>query len=94
MVEVVKPADRRDLEEIISDALHAQKSLEISGTGSKSTLGHPMKVSQKVSLAGLNGITLYEPEELVLTARAGTPLADIESTLAQNHQELASVKIQ
>ncbi|MBO38848.1 MAG: glycolate oxidase subunit GlcE [Rhodospirillaceae bacterium] len=89
MVAVVKPADSKDLEEIISDALNAQKSLEISGTGSKSTLGHPMKVSQKVSLAGLNGITLYEPEELVLTARAGTPLADIESTLAQNHQELA-----
>ena len=35
MVEVVKPADSRDLKEIISDALHAQKSLEISGTGSK-----------------------------------------------------------
>ena len=89
MPAVVKPTNTRELEAIISDALSTQNSLEILGAGSKSTLGHPMRVSQKVSLVGLSGITLYEPEELVLSARAGTPLADIEDTLAQNHQELA-----
>ena len=89
MVTVLKPTNTMELEAIISDALNTQKSLEILGAGSKTTLGHPMTVSQKVSLAGFSGITLYEPEELVLTARAGTPLVDIEGTLAQNHQELA-----
>ena len=89
MVKVVEPSNIMELEAIISDALNSQKSLEILGAGSKSTLGHPMEVNQKVSLAGFRGITLYEPEELVLTARAGTPLADIEGMLAKNHQELA-----
>ena len=35
------------------------------------------------------GISLYEPEELVLEAGAGTPLSDIEKALAKNHQQLA-----
>ena len=37
----------------------------------------------------LTGVTLYEPEELVLTAKAGTPLAEIEAMLAERNQELA-----
>src|SRR5262249_48390305 len=42
-----------------------------------------------LDLAGLTGVTLYEPAELVLSARAGTPLAEIEALLAKNNQELA-----
>ncbi|NLH82622.1 MAG: FAD-binding protein, partial [Phyllobacteriaceae bacterium] len=40
-------------------------------------------------LADLSGITLYEPAELVMTARAGTPLAEIRATLTANGQALA-----
>ena len=42
-----------------------------------------------VSLDGLAGISLYEPDELVMSAAAGTPLALIESELAERGQELA-----
>jgi glycolate oxidase FAD binding subunit len=42
-----------------------------------------------LDLSGLTGVTLYEPEELVLSARAGTPIAEIEALLAKNNQELA-----
>ena len=42
-----------------------------------------------LDLSGLSGVTLYEPEELVLSAKAGTPLAEIEALLAANNQELA-----
>jgi glycolate oxidase FAD binding subunit len=42
-----------------------------------------------LDLSGLTGVTLYEPEELVLSARAGTPIAEIETLLARNNQELA-----
>ena len=40
-------------------------------------------------MSKLAGVTLYEPEELVLSAKAGTPLAEIEQLLARNGQELA-----
>ena len=42
-----------------------------------------------LDLSGLTGVTLYEPAELVLSAKAGTPLAEIEALLAKNNQELA-----
>ena len=42
-----------------------------------------------LDLSGLSGVTLYEPEELVLSARAGTPLAEIEALVAKSDQELA-----
>ncbi len=42
-----------------------------------------------VSLDGLAGISLYEPDELVMSAAAGTPLALIEAELAERGQELA-----
>ena len=42
-----------------------------------------------LDLSGLCGVTLYEPEELVLSARAGTPLSEIEALLAASGQQLA-----
>jgi glycolate oxidase FAD binding subunit len=40
-------------------------------------------------LSALSGVTLYEPEELVLSAKAGTPLAEVEALVAAGSQELA-----
>ena len=45
--------------------------------------------STRSTCRGLSGVTLYEPEELVLSAQAGTPLAEIEALLAEHGQELA-----
>jgi glycolate oxidase FAD binding subunit len=42
-----------------------------------------------LATSGLNEITLYEPSELVISARSGTPLVDIEKKLARNKQQLA-----
>ena len=44
---------------------------------------------QVLSVAGLSGITLYEPGALTLVAKAGTPLAEVEAALAQHNQRLA-----
>ena len=41
-----------------------------------------------ISTAGLTGITLYAPKELIISARAGTPLHEIEATLAAHGQHL------
>jgi glycolate oxidase FAD binding subunit len=63
--------------------------LEVVGHGSKRSIGRPAQTEHTLDLSGLAGITLYEPEELVLSARAGTPLAEIERLLAERGQELA-----
>ena len=39
-------------------------------------------------MTAMSGVTLYEPDELVLSAKAGTPIAEIEALLAQNNQRL------
>ena len=63
--------------------------LEIVGHGSKRGIGGPVKAAHLLDLSRLSGVTLYEPEELVLSARAGTALAEIEPLLAKQNQRLA-----
>src|SRR5262249_47194167 len=65
------------------------KSLEVIGQGSKRQLGRPAQSDATLDLGGLSGVTLYEPEELVLSVGAGTLLAEIEALLAGSAQELA-----
>jgi glycolate oxidase FAD binding subunit len=89
MAGTVKPRDVKELGSLIEWAAAEGEPLELIGTGTKRGLGRPMQTSLTVDLSGLAGIVAYEPEELVLTARAGTPLAKIETLLAENRQELA-----
>ena len=67
----------------------AAKALELVGQGSKRALGRPAQTDVTLDLSALSGVTLYEPEELVLSAKAGTPLAEIEALLASKGQQLA-----
>ncbi|MFP5409723.1 MAG: glycolate oxidase subunit GlcE [Gammaproteobacteria bacterium] len=62
--------------------------LIIQGGGSKSFYGNADE-GEVLSTRGLAGVIDYQPKELVLTARAGTPLADIEALLAEHGQMLA-----
>lgn len=84
-----RPADPAALAELVTWAAAEEQPLEILGGGSKRGLGRPVDAAQAVSLEGLTGISLYEPDELVMTAAAGTPLARIEAELAERGQELA-----
>ncbi|PWK65284.1 glycolate oxidase subunit GlcE [Aminobacter sp. AP02] len=63
--------------------------LEILGHGSKRGIGRPLQTEHTLDLSGLSGVTLYEPAELVVSAKAGTPLVEIEQLLAENGQQLA-----
>ncbi|TIX67886.1 MAG: FAD-binding protein [Mesorhizobium sp.] len=63
--------------------------LEILGHGSKRGIGRPLQAEHTLGLSKLTGITLYEPAELVLSAKAGTALAEIERLLAENGQQFA-----
>ena len=65
--------------------------LRIGGGGSKSALcsAHSTSTAAPLDTRVYSGITSYEPSELVITARAGTPLAELEAALAKQHQCLA-----
>lgn len=70
-------------------ALSEESPLEIVGHGSKRGIGRPSQAAHTLDLSKLSGVTLYEPAELVLSAKAGTPLAEIEALLAENGQQFA-----
>ncbi len=89
MTDIIKPRDGKDVEDAVGWALGAGKSLEIVGHGTKRTLGRPAQVDATLDLSALSGVTLYEPEELVLSAQAGTPLSEIIALTAAKGQELA-----
>lgn len=82
------PETEDDVARLITSA-HADGSpVEILGGGTKSALGRPLQASSALSVARLTGITNYDPSELVMAARAGTPLAEVEAALAANNQML------
>src|SRR5258705_12063907 len=89
MADALRPRDAKDVEGAVQWALAHRKSLEIVGHGTKRSLGRPAQVDATLDLAGLAGVTLYEPEELVLSAGAGTPLSEIEARLDAAGQQLA-----
>lgn len=76
------------LRETVRQAYAERRPLAIVGGGSKSFLGRPV-AGEPLCVAEHRGILHYEPSELVLTARAGTPLAEIEQVLAEQGQMLA-----
>jgi len=89
MTENLKPRDAAEVEQAIRWALAEGKALEIVGRGSKRAVGRAAQWDATLDLSGLSGVTLYEPAELVLSAKAGTPLAEIEALVGANGQELA-----
>jgi glycolate oxidase FAD binding subunit len=79
------PRDASDVAAIVAGAV---RPLEPVGGGSKRQIGRPVD-ADVLDLSALAGLVTYEPAELVLTARAATPLAELERTLAAHGQRLA-----
>jgi glycolate oxidase FAD binding subunit len=89
MTDAIRARDAKDVEQAVQWALAEGKTLELIGAGSKRVIGRPSQTDVSLDLAGLSGISLYEPQELVLSAQAGTPLAEIEALVASKGQHLA-----
>ncbi|TGS64025.1 glycolate oxidase subunit GlcE [Mesorhizobium sp. M3A.F.Ca.ET.174.01.1.1] len=83
------PSSSAEILSTIQWAAAEETSLEILGHGSKRNIGRPLQTEHTLDLSKLTGVTLYEPAELVLSARAGTSLAEIDRLLAENGQQLA-----
>lgn len=75
------------LQENIIDASANDRSLQIIGGNSKAFYGRTSS-GEKLEVNGNAGIINYEPTELVITARGGTLLSEIETVLADNNQTL------
>src|SRR3977135_4188246 len=83
------PADIDELRDAGAEALAAEEPLELVAGGSKRGLGRPIQAAHTLDLSRLSGIRDYAPSELVLTAGAATPLAEVERALAEHGQMLA-----
>ena len=85
MPAIYKPPTKKELAEFVAEG----GKLEIIGSGTKRGLGRPSQADTLLDMSAFKGISLYEPEELVLEAGAGTALSDIEKALEKNNQQLA-----
>lgn len=76
------------LSETIRKAASERTQLRIRGSGSKDFYGLAL-IGEVLDVRACTGIVEYDPTELVLTARAGTPLREVEAVLATKGQMLA-----
>lgn len=89
MSSTLKPENADQLFETVKWAVAEEKPLDIVGLGTKHAIGRPSQHEFTLDLSALNGVTLYEPEELVLSAHAATPRAEVEKLLQDKSQEFA-----
>jgi len=82
------PGLTREITATVKAAYQDKKPLNICGAGTKSFLGRQADHIQRLDVTGHSGVIEYDPAELVLVARAGTPLLDIEKLLGEHRQML------
>jgi glycolate oxidase FAD binding subunit len=85
---IFSPTSEVEVREAVIAARTNRRPFAIRGGGTRSGLGRPAEAEDILSTEKLSGITLYEPAELVVSARAGTPLAEVEAQLDAHRQRL------
>ncbi|HXA23178.1 MAG TPA: glycolate oxidase subunit GlcE [Acetobacteraceae bacterium] len=88
MSDLLAPSDESGIATAVAEAAEAREPLLVVGNGTKSGMLRPVQAARSLSTRNHAGITLYSPNELVISARAGTPLAEIEATLAERGQHI------
>ena len=82
------PCIANEIASIVEKAYNTKSPLNIIGAGTKSFLGEQVQNCNPLNVTGHSGIIEYDPAELVLVARAGTSLQDIETVLGEHRQML------
>ena len=72
----MKAHTEAEVVDAVRDARVRKAPIEIIGNGTKRAFGRSL-LGECLDVSHLAGITSYEPEELILTARAGTPLSEV-----------------
>ena len=80
-----------EIVEFVRAAREKRSAFEIVGGGTRRGVGKPMATAEGkplpvLDVSGVSGIVEYQPEELIVTARPGTTLAELKSVLAQRNQ--------
>ncbi|MBM3525567.1 MAG: FAD-binding protein, partial [Alphaproteobacteria bacterium] len=89
MAETLRPATEAQLRDVVRWAAAEEVPLEIRGGGSRAAIGRPIQVRHLLDVSAFSGIVGYEPEELVMTVAAATPMAEIDAALQARNQMLA-----
>ncbi|RZK80546.1 MAG: FAD-binding protein, partial [Methylobacterium sp.] len=83
-----EPRDEGEAAEIVGAAAGRSERLRLVGGDTMAGIGRPAQDEATLSARALSGVTLYEPAEMVIAARAGTPLAEVQALLAARGQML------
>ncbi len=82
------PADEAGVRDAVASAASARRTLRIIGNDTMAASLAPSTAADTLSLTHLTGIPLYAPKELVVSVRAGTPVATLTRTLSEAGQQL------
>jgi glycolate oxidase FAD binding subunit len=82
------PTTETSIVTAVAEAVAAKEPILVQGNGTKFGMLRPVQAGRTISTAGLTGVSLYAPKELIISAQAGTPLAAVEQTLAEAGQHL------
>lgn len=84
--EPVAPGSVDELAKVLEAASRASKVVGVVGGGTRQGYGSPRDPDIVIRMSGLAGIEEWDPEDLTMTVRAGTPVSEIESALAGRSQ--------
>jgi glycolate oxidase FAD binding subunit len=84
----MRPLDEAGVITAVSDAYAARSPLLVQGAATKAGMLRAVQAAATLDMSGYTGVTLYAPKELVVAARAGTKLADLQAELAASGQHM------
>jgi glycolate oxidase FAD binding subunit len=87
-LQTILPEDEGELCAAVKHAAENLRQLEIVSSGTKRLMGRPVEAEQRLDMSKFSGIVSYEPDELIFTAKAATPLKEVEAALGEKRQML------
>jgi glycolate oxidase FAD binding subunit len=85
---MIAAATEADVIDAVRAARDSRRTLEIVGAGTKRNFGRVAPCDDVLDVSAISGVVNYEPEELILTVRAGTPVIEITALLESRNQRL------
>ena len=85
-----EPDSEAAVAEFIRAAHDANEPLLVQGAGTKAGMLRPVQAARTLSTRALRGIVLHRPQEMIVSARAGTPMAELAEVVASGNQQVTA----